>query len=727
MNNQESENNEDNGNMNEKDSNINNIEFNISNIFIMNSLLINRTENLLNESLNNNLYKYFDNFTYKLYEIEINNSSDEIYEENDKRNLNEEDSYYGFKTIVKDKDLYKYNLLGLNIQKKIYSEIIPETGTANSYFVMIFGNKNTKIKIKEQQTNLHIILEKKNQMAYNLLLLLKQSNLDLKERNKKYIDVIINIENNISNFFKDYDYSGIFQDSLENLYKQVGNFSGEVFNELIDLINRIYDNYTEILNKTINNEYEFINEIMLITREEYIQYIYNMIDIIENFENTSMIFLENVEEELNNLTSFQIDLLYDTIDIIYDTKLIFKQFNKNLFKSIEKGILSFKYDLNDFIDEIMGDSLYILDFLSININKNDLIKKAIDYNIRMNTSSNLKKMKDIINFILEKIVTNINNDYESQMNSDNKNGIKNYSLQKQNEFLTNIEEGSNKLIKNIKSKIKNIELYELYSENIDNINNIINKTISEYINDIYNHIISNSLNIKQEYLDEESNLIKNRKILFELSEDIVKQINLEINEIDKYISHYTNDFIDENIYKIYYDIYHFKSFFDNNEIKNLFNKYIIMFNKLTEEKIKEIKNIIDYNFNLATDVLKEQENFFKIKYKEINFCNGFINRYNDYKAKFNELLSLIYKPDFSDLLKKYFFKLRDDIINFIEKKTNSLNKFYFNIKLYDQNFYFIESIRNEISQIIKNIDTYFNEIYFVREIQTKVINYLKML
>ena len=231
--NQESD--EDLGNNNEEESK-NNASFNISSIFIINSLLLNRTEYFKNESLNENLYKYFDNFTYNLYKIEINNSSDEIYEENVKRNLEEDDSYYGLKKKVYEKDLYKYNLLGLNIQKTITNEIIPETGTTNSYFEMILGNKNTKIQFKEQQTNLHIILEKKNKMAYNLISLLKQSNLDLKERNEKYIDIIINIENNISNYFKDYDYSGVFKDSLDDLYKQVSNFSGEVFYELIDLI-----------------------------------------------------------------------------------------------------------------------------------------------------------------------------------------------------------------------------------------------------------------------------------------------------------------------------------------------------------------------------------------------------------------------------------------------------------------------------------------------------------
>ena len=718
MYNPESENNEDYENNNEEESNNNNINFNISSIFIINSLLINRTEYFINESLNNNLYEYFDNFTYNIYKQEINNSSDEIYEENDVRNLNEYVSYYGFKRIINDKYLYKYNILGLNIQKKIYTEIIPETGTANSYFVMTFGNKNIKIKISEQQTNLHIILAKKNQMAYNLLQLLKQSNIDLKKRNEKYIDIIINIENNISNYLKDYDYSGVFQDSLDNLYKQVSNFSGEVFHELIDLINRIYDNYTEILNNTINDKYDCINEIMLITREEYIKYIYNMIDIIEIFENNTMIFFENMEKELRYLNNFHIDLLYDIIDIINEAKLIYKQFNNNLFNSIEKGILSYNYDLKNFIDEIMSDILYLLDFLSVNINKNDLIKKEIDYNTRMETSSNLKKIKNIINTILEMIVSNIKNDYELQMNLDNENGIKNYSLQKQNEFLTKTAEKSNKLIGNIKSKINNIELYELYTENIDNINNIINKTISEYINDIYNNIISNSLNIKQEYLDEESNLIKNRKILFEISDDIVKQINLEINEINNYISNYTNDFIDENIYKIYYNMYHFKSFFDNKEIKNIFNQFISMFYELVKAKINEIKGIIDYNFNLAFDDLKNLE-FLKQKseFVKLYLCTDFIKRYNQYIDKFKELLNLIYKDDFSNLFQKYFFKLKNDIINYVKNKSSSLNKFYFDTNLYEQNFYFVESIKNEILQIIQNIDNYFNENIFIKEIK----------
>ena len=66
-------------------------------------------------------------------------------------------------------------------------------------------------------------------MAYNLLLLLNQSNIDLIERNKKYLEFIINMENNISEFLKNYNYSELFKDSLNNLSSQISKFSGKFF------------------------------------------------------------------------------------------------------------------------------------------------------------------------------------------------------------------------------------------------------------------------------------------------------------------------------------------------------------------------------------------------------------------------------------------------------------------------------------------------------------------
>ena len=65
-------------------------------------------------------------------------------------------------------------------------------------------------------------------MTYNFMGLLYYSNEDLKIRNKIYSGIILDLEKNVSKLLEDYyDYSGLFIDSLDYLYDQVKNFSGE--------------------------------------------------------------------------------------------------------------------------------------------------------------------------------------------------------------------------------------------------------------------------------------------------------------------------------------------------------------------------------------------------------------------------------------------------------------------------------------------------------------------
>ena len=183
-----------------------------------------------------------------------------------------------------------------------------------------------------------------------------------------------------------------------------------------------------------------------------------------------------------NINDFQIDILYDIIDNLYESKLIFKYFNNNLFKSIEKGIIKFKYDLTEYIDELIGDLLYITDFLSININKNEILVNAIDENSRKEVKEKLKKFRNIILTIIDILIYDINKDYQDEMNIEDNSSIKYLSNQKAFQFLDYTEEKSNKIITDIKNGINNIETYQLYVENINSINNINNKSIIEHIN-----------------------------------------------------------------------------------------------------------------------------------------------------------------------------------------------------------------------------------------------------
>ena len=157
------------------------------------------------------------------------------------------------------------------------------------------------------------------------------------------------------------------------------------------------------------------------------------------------------------------------------------------------------------------------------------------------------------------------------MSLNNINGIKNYSYLKENEFIENTQNKSDILINNIKSTIKNIELYDLYAENIDIINEIINKTVVEYISDIYNNIIFQSLKLRPEFMDEKSDIIIKENQLFSISQNIWKEINKEVNDINEYIVNYFNSWLSQKIYKIYYSIYNFRIYFLNSEMNQILN------------------------------------------------------------------------------------------------------------------------------------------------------------
>ena len=706
----------------------NNVSFGITSFYINSSNIINCTEHFINGEINKKLYEYFDSFTYKLYNSSENEISLSSSEDLDKetRFLEEQEnngkSYYGMKRITYMKQIYKYNLIGMKMEGQIYSEMNPSTGVLEAYTIMNFGNKNTKIKIEEQITNSHIILERSNQMAYNLLLLINQSNNELIERSDNYSEIIIGFEQNFTEFFKNYtDYSNLFRQSLNDMYNQVQNFSGAFFYELIDLINRVYDNYTIILEDVQMGEYDFINEIRRVTKEEYINYIYSMIDILENFENKTLIFLSDVDNELDNIEDFQIDLLYDIKDQIYESELIFKKFNRNLFKSIEKGILTFKCDISDYIDLIIGQLLYITDFLSVNINKNEILIKAIDVETRKNVTVKLKNFRNIILPIMELLNNNINDDFEKELNIDNNESIKYISNDKALKFLNNVNSQSTYVINKIKSRINNINIYESYSQNIDVLNNINNKTFIEYINDIYSNVLYKMLNIKPEYLNKSSDINLNKNLLFTISKNITNVVNKEIQEINDYIFSYSNQYLEQNIYNIHYNLYYFRQYFLNKEMSKLLKEFYLLLNRTIKIHFKEM---IDYNFKLAIQVFDEEYAYFKEYSSESRrfLTSQFIERYHKYKSKFEQYLLLTFSEDFLNLLEKYFYKLKNDILNYITKKIFSVNYYYFNHEYYNKTFYFNEQANNEILRIIDNINNYFNEINLNSGIKIKAVN-----
>ena len=127
-----------------------NIDFGITSLNTINSHKINLSDYFINDEINKKLYDYFDNFTNDLYNENNNDKESNNLEEekqinsNNNRRLEEENTYYGMKKITQVKQLYKYNLIGLRMEKQVFIENDPSTGTVSIYYITIFGNKIQK-------------------------------------------------------------------------------------------------------------------------------------------------------------------------------------------------------------------------------------------------------------------------------------------------------------------------------------------------------------------------------------------------------------------------------------------------------------------------------------------------------------------------------------------------------------------------------------------------------
>ena len=653
-----------------------NITFDIEEMYFRTISQLNLTDYFIDENLNKILYDYFDKYFYVLFNetyyseyikeniLNENNltndkSTTEVSESNEdnlRRTSATSNTYYGMNKIINERDLYSHNFLGLKMQKKIINELDPFTGEISSYFILIFGNIIRKIKTSEQQTNLHIILEKKNKMAFNLIQLLQQSNLELKQRNKNISEIIINLENNILSLFKNYDYSNLFDEYLEQVNNQLNSFTGELFDKLINLINVLYENYTKVLEDIKNGKYDVFIKIRKETKEEYINYIYQMNNNLEKFSNTTILFLKEIEEEVDKLNKIEkIDILYDILDNVYEGKLLFQQFNKNLFRAIEKGIITFQTDINLFKEEIIGDLLYITDFLSINILKNEIIKRAYDTKTLQNLSIKLKNFRNIIQLILDLLIDNINNDYEYEMSLNN-NSLKSYSYSMAKELFNRIDIKSNDIENKVKDKINYINLYESYTSNLDYIDFINNKTLIEFINDIDNKFFKKVFNLQPEYLNTNiSQDNNNNDKLLHLEESIEKQNT-------KNDSNENNNKINEKYFhNLTYNFFINETNFLFNEIKSIF-----------DIKIEIHKKVIDSNFQLGIDYINELYSQIIEEHKgNAAIGDGFYEKYKKFIFKYKEYISLANSKEFYNNLEKLFFKIKNETVFLVKDKFNS--------------------------------------------------------
>ena len=705
---------------------------------------INCSEPINDESKFNKLLDYFNNYNYLYYEEnktkdinlrllamkesiarENNINPDDIninIKKSNLRYISEEsnnDAYYGLKYFIDSRETFVVSAMGLKINQKIYSKIDPSTGILSTYIDINVGKTSIRINYPEYQTNLNIIIQNTNQLSYKLIQLMIETNMGLKDKNQKIIKPITEMEINTTKMLNNYsDFSEVLKEPLNTLYDEIKNFTTDSFLDLIDLIYKAHNNFSSVINDVKKNKYEKFNEIIEIIKNEYINYIEKMTNNLEIFHNRTLIYINNIQNEFYKANDFEVNLLYDIIDSIQESKEQYEVFNTKLFNSIEKGIIQLKYDLNNHFEKIIGNLIYITDFLSININQNEILIKAIEEEKRKEIQLLLKDFRGTINQIIDLLMDNIQSDYINEFSETKEDSLKFKNIKIVKDFLSNVTDNSKELIEEIKGVIDFMNYYELYSNNLDIIDKINNKTLTEFNNDFYNGCLQNLTDIKPDfYENNNSEIIQYKEKLFNISDEIKNKINSDITEINNYIISFSDNYLQNNFFKMYNNLYNFKKVFTEKEMNNLLNQFL--------DIIKHIyKNIftnnIKNNFDLAREYVDEENALQDLKedkwhrYATTDFrdrIKEFLSNSKNYLSQINQNFQLSYD--------KYFYKIRDNILNNIDKQMKSFKKYYFDSELYKDNFYFIEQMNNEIYTISNNIKNFFNEINLKNRIRIK--------
>jgi len=730
-------------------------------IHYSNNSLINKDNDIIiNEKLIHNLRKIFNKYNYKLQnetkfgnktlrilnsiskfgyviddldkKIIVENISNYDYENEQKqRKLNVinnkyKNTYYGLKDINILRNIYNRNILGFQFKGESEYSIIQSNGKTLSNCNIYFGSIKLTFNIGYIETNMHIITKNLNEMAKSFVEILKNINKDLILRNQNYSHIIINIEKNISEIIDKkylYDFSNEFKNPLNKLNNEAKNFSSNLFDNLLILIDNAHSNYSLILNDIKLDKLEQFKIIREITKYEYINYINSVINSLDEFSKNVLIYINKLEALIQNITDIKLDLLYDIIDNIEESKKIFKNFISLLFNSVIKGVKIFKYNLDNHIEEILDELSYITEFISSGLKKNEILKSILDEETKNTAINKLKDFKNIMLIITNLLTEQIINDYEKELLNKELLNIRFTAENKKEDLLIKIESNSNILIKNIKDKIELLEKYELYSSNIDKINEINDEVEHIYSESFSSKILKNISNINSDILEESSEIIKNKKILFNVSKNIKNEINKEINEVNKYVENYVNQYKEENIYNLDMNLYHISKSFSDESMNNLIQNYLYLIRDTIDINLI---NIISNNYNLEIQYLKEVYKevsdlrfyLFLLITKRITISQGVIERMTQFVNKNVNIISLILGEDLREIIIKNFYSLKEEILSFVNKKLLSINQYYLNEGGYSDYFNFILKGINEIKNKIDNINNYFNDENFEINIET---------
>ena len=643
---------DDNGTLIEYFSSVEYIEFNES---AYEDYLLTQMGGEFLEHLNATNYTVMDIEVKEREIIELANESSSTL-----RNLDDsERPYYGQKKLSNIKYILDTSLLGLSIKK--YTETInyPHNGKILVQTIFSIGALKYTVDKQEQYSNNHILIKNTNCLGNDLIELISDKLSD-KILNDEFLNTLKSSSNILYSIFVPQHYSDIFE-GFKEFAKNKSNIY-ETFNFVYNSIMQYHQNVNKTLEDLKENKIESISNFRESLKRLYSDYIDLMVNKTELFKQKTVVVFKKIynatstklrisdtETQLADIQGYE--TLYNLLTLIQECKDNITNFKSNLFADIDKKLASFISDIQD---------IYLVDPYNISINN---LISGIQENITIAPSE--EKIKDILSKlkIIRQYKKNFTSELERLLKEDCQSVLsakaENIETKLQSHY-TEILSGINEAMQYIEANRLDIKFHNetnLYQDNLNYLYSAINKTLYE-LQDFFEKIFySKFINIKREYFDQNSALLKTKKDLFDIADNILKlNLKYESNMNDEEIQSYKNEM---------------------NSLLNSYNNTLLNF--LQEGFLDDLKKNISFseneiNFDFLENNLKMISEFY----------------YNNYYLK-NRSSFLEYPDEIIMTIKSIpnnFIKNR--IIDYVDNFNCDLKEFILNLenttKSYISNF-----------------------------------------
>ncbi len=701
------------------------IKFPLDSISTNNSESMELIKNCKNETLKDFINEKIKNYKYISTKQEKNNENLNLRRLAKIFNVNENEiqllNNSNYIKINNLRNLEKYEVLQ---QKIIYAYSLAKTNVAGLKFeimvIMSFSPQNGEIKfqvvcrtdkaqidigksyeIKTNYGDLIFVINQITEIFTNKILEFK-NNFQLKLGEWKK-NIPKNLKNLINTIKDPYNMIDIFSLPLSELYNNIRSISLDNFSGVKNGI-KIADENITLIKEEINNESETnTQKILSFSNSDFSTFIDNTNEKFYDFHEKVLELINDINNNLNNVDSIDIDCYYRIIEILKETLYEYENFSNKILSAISKNkenFISFSNNYKDIKLEIILDEI---EHIANRLNTNETLKESIKEEDRIKMIKSLNNYRKTIDEMLNLIYNKINNLYSNLTDEANKNSKFNQVL---NNIKTNLEEfkeSQNELLVNVRKFMNLTDNFEIYVKHLSLLDSIHEKCEFNRIKLMSIYFTYPISNLNDTYLNE--NLIDNlSKNLDTLALDVINNINNQ-NSVTNSLLNYENtvknilsNTYGDNLINNYKDIYANNTFLKEqqtlfyNNLSQFFMEYNTIF---LEKNFKlEFKNYVDIPNEIMTkftQIANFQKTYYDNPAADLNEI--IYNSLNNLISKSYENFKNIIQNDY-DIISSHANKENTSLVNEINNLFDSLLTFIENEKNSKQETNYIKSVLN---------------------------------